>query len=221
MKEIFEIDSNSNVLFVTNQCNNHCIMCCQPPQQDNDFNFYYNQNVKLITSAPKETKVVCITGGEPLIHPGLKTAIAKMKAKGYKIKLDTNGTYPDYLKELIEEGLVDYVAMDIKNAPAKYAMTAGVEQLNLDAIEASMHYLMENHIPYEFRTTIVKEFHEKEDIEAVGKWIKGAKSYYLQNFENNEHVIDNSLHAVKKEVLEDYKKILLQYVEHVEIRGVE
>ena len=125
---------------------------------------------------------ICITGGEPLIHPGLKTAIAKMKAKGYKIKLDTNGTYPDYLKELIEEGLVDYVAMDIKNAPAKYAMTAGVEQLNLDAIEASMHYLMENHIPYEFRTTIVKEFHEKEDIEAVGKWIKGAKSYYLQNF---------------------------------------
>ena len=67
MKEIFEIDSNSNVLFVTNQCNNHCIMCCQPPQQDNDFNFYYNQNVKLITSAPKETKVVCITGGEPTL----------------------------------------------------------------------------------------------------------------------------------------------------------
>lgn len=164
---------------------------------------------------------ICITGGEPLIHPGLKNAIKKMKAKGYKIKLDTNGTYPGYLKELVEEGLVDYVAMDIKNAPAKYALTAGVEQLNLEAIEESMHYLMENHIPYEFRTTIVQEFHEKEDIEAIGQWIKGAQSYFLQSFENNEHVIDNRLHAERKEILEDYKNILLQYVDHVEIRGIE
>ena len=164
---------------------------------------------------------ICITGGEPLIHPGLKNAIKKMKAKGYKIKLDTNGTYPGYLKELVEEGLVDYVAMDIKNAPAKYALTAGVEQLNLEAIEESMHYLMENHIPYEFRTTIVQEFHEKEDIEAIGQWIKGAQFYFLQSFENNDHVIDNRLHAVRKEILEDYKNILLQYVDHVEIRGIE
>ena len=90
-----------------------------------------------------------------------------MKAKGYKIKLDTNGTYPGYLKELVEEGLVDYVAMDIKNSPAKYAMTAGVPNLELMPIKQSVAYLLEGHVDYEFRTTVLNDFHTPEDISAI------------------------------------------------------
>ena len=125
------------------------------------------------------------------------------------------------LKELVEEGLIDYVAVDIKNAPKKYNKTIGLEGYRLDSIKTTVQYLLENHVDYEFRTTIIKEFHTENDMRLIGEWIKGARRYYLQNFEDNENVIQEGLHACSLETLQSYKKILEEYVDECEIRGIE
>ena len=125
---------------------------------------------------------ICVTGGEPLLHEGLKNFLREVRKTNLKIKLDTNGSNFEMLKNLIEEKLVDYVAMDIKNCPSKYSYTIGLDSFNLSEVEKSKNYLIENHVDYEFRTTVVKQFHEVKDFEEIGKWLKGAKRYFLQNF---------------------------------------
>ena len=164
---------------------------------------------------------VTFGGGEPLLQAGIVDFLRVIKDMGYSIKLDTNGSFPNKLKELVEEGLVDYVAVDIKNAPKKYNKTIGLEGYRLDSIKTTVQYLLENHVDYEFRTTIIKEFHIENDMRLVGEWIKGAKRYYLQNFEDNENVIQKGLHACSLETLQSYKKILEEYVDECEIRGIE
>lgn len=164
---------------------------------------------------------ICISGGEPLMHSGLKDFLKEVKAMGFSVKLDTNGSYFERLKELVEEGLIDYVAMDIKNSKAKYTTTIGLDNISLKSIEKSVKYLLEDHIDYEFRTTVVKEFHQIEDFKKIGQWIKGAKRYYLQNFEDHDGVITKGLHSHDIEDLKEMKKVMEQYVLNVEIRGVE
>lgn len=163
---------------------------------------------------------VCISGGEPLLQAQLTPFLRKVKALGYQIKLDTNGTNPDKLKELVDEGLIDYVAMDIKNDPEHYAETAGIHSIDMTQIEKSVQYLMQGNIPYEFRTTIVKEYHTKETMEAIGKWLKGANAYYLQNFEDGDCVIKKGLHACEKEELETFAQIVRAYIPNTAIRGI-
>ena len=163
---------------------------------------------------------VCISGGEPLLQGTLKPFLRKIKKLGYAIKLDTNGTNPDKLKELVAEGLVDYVAMDIKNSKERYAETSGIHHMDLTSIEESVRFLMEGSIPYEFRTTVVKEYHRLEDILAIGTWLKGANAYYLQNFEDGECVIQQGLHGLEKEELEAYQAQLKPYIENTLIRGI-
>mgnify|MGYP000249509477 CR=1 FL=1 len=125
---------------------------------------------------------VCITGGEPLLQPDIEEFIRKVKELGYQVKLDTNGSNVLRLRRLVEQGLVDYVAMDIKNAPDKYGMTIGIEEYDMSNIFQSVDFLMSGDVPYEFRTTVVRQFHKREDFAAIGRWIKGAKQYYLQSF---------------------------------------
>lgn len=163
---------------------------------------------------------VCISGGEPLLQEQLKPFLRSIKKLGYDIKLDTNGTNPEKLKTLIKEGLVDYVAMDIKNSKANYAVTAGLNHMDLSRIEESVNILKEGTIPYEFRTTIVKEFHSSQDIEDIGRWLKGAQAYYLQNFEDGECVIQNGLHACDKEELEAFANQLKTDIPNTVIRGI-
>lgn len=164
---------------------------------------------------------VCITGGEPLLQPNIKRFIKNIKSLGLKVKLDTNGTSPSKLKELVKEKLVDYVAMDIKNSKAKYGQTIGVDEFDTSDVEESVAYLLEGHVDYEFRTTVVKEFHEKKDFEEIGKWLKGAKNYYIQNFEDHGNCIVQGLNAHDEETLKDFEETIKPYVEKVEIRGME
>ena len=117
---------------------------------------------------------VAITGGEPLLQRDIRAFIEKVRALGYAVKLDTNGTFPKMLKELAEAGLLDYVAVDIKNSKERYAETTGIPRLDLSGIEETVRYLLEGHVPYEFRTTVVAEFHTPEDIRKIGEWIHGA-----------------------------------------------
>ncbi len=155
---------------------------------------------------------VCITGGEPLLHPELGGFIRKARALGYRIKLDTNGSYPERLRALVEEGLLDYVAMDIKNTPDKYPATAGVPQLDMAAIEASIDYLMEGHVPYEFRTTVARELHTVADIAGIASRIRGAEAYFIQNFKDSGAILSGGLSAVEADVLADMQAAGAVYV---------
>ena len=163
---------------------------------------------------------VCITGGEPLLHKGIRAFIERVRKLGLKVKLDTNGSNFNMLKQLVGDGLVDCVAMDIKNCPEKYAMTIGLENYDLTEIEKSKNFLLEGKVDYEFRTTIVKQFHELEDLKKIGEWIKGAKHYYLQNFEDHGTCIRQGLGEVDPDTLEKMKQIVSPYVKHIEIRGI-
>jgi len=145
---------------------------------------------------------VCITGGEPTIQADLPDFIEKIKKLGYLVKLDTNGSNPKMLKQLIDNKMIDYVAMDIKNTEEKYPLTTGIPDLNFDNIKNSYLYLMENHVPYEFRTTVIREYHTKEDLVKIGKMIKGAKNWFIQSYKFSENVIAKGLNSYSKEELQ-------------------
>ena len=164
---------------------------------------------------------VCVTGGEPLLQEGIENFLREIRKTGLKIKLDTNGSNFEKLKRIIEEGLVDYVAMDIKNEKDKYSATIGLENFSIKNVEASIAYLKEGHVDYEFRTTVVKEFHEGTDFKKVGEWLKGAKHYYLQNFEDHGTCIQQGLHALEREQLFRIKETLIPYVKETQIRGID
>lgn len=164
---------------------------------------------------------VCVTGGEPLLQKDIEVFLGKIKALGYEIKLDTNGMFPDKLKEIVNAGLVDYVAMDIKNSPEYYAVTVGKEEIDFEKIKESVDFLInEASVDYEFRTTVVAEFHTESAFEEIGKFIKGAKKYYLQGFVDSGDLIGNNLTALPKNIMEKMAERVKPYVENVELRGV-
>ena len=164
---------------------------------------------------------VAITGGEPLLQPDIARFAEKVRALGYPIKLDTNGTHPDRLEELIRGGLVQYVAMDIKNSPERYAETAGVPGLDLAPVRESVSILLEGRTDYEFRTTTIAEFHDDESFEKIGPWIKGARRYFLQRFTDRDTVPFGGLHAPTEEQMRWWADIVRPYVPNVELRGVD
>ena len=164
---------------------------------------------------------VAITGGEPCLQKDLPELCRAIKALGYPVKLDTNGTHPAMLAQLIDEGLVDYVAMDIKNSKEKYAMTCGLESVDITPVEESVRVLLSGNIDYEFRTTVVKEFHTAADFQAIASWIAGAKAYYLQSFTDRDTVPFAGLSAPDPDSLKEAADIVGKTVDKVEIRGVE
>lgn len=164
---------------------------------------------------------VCVTGGEPLLQPDLPDFLLPIREMGYAVKLDTNGTNPEKLRELCESGLIDMVAMDIKNCPEKYAATAGTERISIDAVHRSVRYLMQQgKIPYEFRTTVVRQYHTAEDFAAIGKWIHGADAYFLQNFRNTGHLIDNSVSGFTPSEMRQFLEIVRKDVPNAALRGI-
>ena len=204
-----------------------CNFCC--PFCHNSDLVYLDEGIKEIKEADileylaKRKNIldgVCISGGEPLLHKGLVSFITKVKNLGLLVKLDTNGFLYDELKKIIDLKLVDYVAMDIKNSPSKYGMTCGVKNIDLTNIYKSVDLLKRGIVDYEFRTTIVEEYHDINDIKEIGLWLNGAKNYYLQSFRNGENVIDKTLHSHTLETLEKYKKELEKNIKNVSIRGV-
>ncbi len=168
---------------------------------------------------------VCITGGEPTLQPGLVDLIREMKSLGYAVKLDTNGSRPTVLRALVEEGLLDYVAMDIKNAPSAYGETVGVEKLSLAPVEESIRYLLEDRVPYEFRTTLVAQFHTEERICEMGAWLTsltpGAKPrrLFLQSFVDRDSVVFSGLSAPDADTVLHFASVLAPYVDEVTVRN--
>ncbi len=166
---------------------------------------------------------VAVTGGEPCLHRDLPELLARIRELGFVVKLDTNGTHPDMLREILERGLADYVAMDIKNSPGKYTFTAGMaaEPDFVSAVRESVRILMESGTDYEFRTTVVDELHEVQDFEEIGRWIRGAKRYFLQCFTDRDTVPYGGLSAPSKAKMEACAAIAKRYIADVQIRGMD
>ena len=163
---------------------------------------------------------VCISGGEPTIHPELPDFIDNIKALGYLVKLDTNGTNPNMLRHLIHADKIDYVAMDIKSGCSSYTSCCGCD-IPMDSILESIDVLKEHRTPYEFRTTVVSELHTKEDMLEIGNMIQGASKYFLQRFVVSEQVPTDDFHAPSMETLKEYQRLLKPFVPDTFIRGQE
>ena len=163
---------------------------------------------------------VCISGGEPTLQNDLFDFMKKIKDLGMLIKLDTNGTCPDKLQYAIDNGLVDYVAMDIKNCREEYAKTCGLSKMDISKIEKSVEILMQGGVDYEFRTTVTKELHTPDDFAKIGQWIKGAKRYYIQSFVDSGDIILEGLNPLDLQGLKALLGAVLPYVPSVELRGV-
>lgn len=164
---------------------------------------------------------VAVTGGEPLLHAGIEELLAEIKALGYAVKLDTNGTFPARLRSIVEAGLADRVAMDIKAAPENYARVTGVPGLDLAPVRESVDYLMHCGVDYEFRTTAVKGLHVPEDFEGIGRWIAGAKEYYIQCFKDSGDLIAaQGLADFSEEEMRSLADIVRPFVPAVQLRGI-
>lgn len=163
---------------------------------------------------------VCITGGEPLMQKELPDFIRKVKEMGYLVKLDTNGSFPDRLKALVCDGLLDYVAMDVKNSIERYGETVDLQNFSTKAVEESIDFLLESNVPYEFRTTVVAEFHTPQDIVAIAKRIQGAEKYFLQNFVDSGCLIGENLHSVGENVMKEMQNAAGKHLPAVFVRGV-
>ena len=208
---VFTSDCNMRCPF----CHNASLVCGEVPP--------FMEKEEFFAFLKKRTGVldgVCVTGGEPLLQEGLIPFLLEVKEKGFTTKLDTNGLLHDRLRAVVEAGAVDYVAMDIKNCKARYAETAGVPGLDLAPIEKSVQFLMEGSVDYEFRTTVVKELHNKADFDEIGRWLKGAKRYFLQSFKDSGDILSPGLSPMEKADLLEIRDRLRAEIPGVELRGV-
>ena len=162
---------------------------------------------------------VCVSGGEPTLDKDLTSFIEKVKKLGYAVKLDTNGTNPELVKILNENGLVDYFAMDIKNDIDNYAKIIGFDSYDTKRVEKSVDFFLNGKANYEFRTTLIKEFHSKDNVIKIGTWIKGANKYFLQKFKDSGSCIQSHLSPVENQLALEFKDILKENIKNVALRG--
>lgn len=196
-------------------CHNAGLVVGEQPEEikEDDFFAYLDKRKGVLDG-------VAITGGEPTLQKDLIPFIKRIKGKGLAVKLDTNGARPEVIKDILDQGIVDYFAMDVKNGPKKYAATAGVD-IDLNKIKESIALLIERAPDYEFRTTVVKGFHEKGDFEEIGKMIAGAKKYFLQKFTDSGAILGTGVGPCSEEEMESFLKEAQKYVPEAKIRGKE
>lgn len=207
----------------TGCCNFRCPFCHnaslvlkpneQPIMPEEEFFSFLDKRKRILEG-------VCITGGEPTLMPDLESFIRKIKEYGLLVKLDTNGYRPEVLKDLVNKGIIDYVAMDIKSSPDNYNAACGTV-IDISRINESVEFLKTNIVPYEFRTTIVKELHSKEDILKIGQWLSGCSKYFLQSYKDSSDIILNGLNPHDSATLKKFRDILKTHIETVEIRGLD
>ena len=181
----------------------------EPGIPEEEFFAYLEKRIRILDG-------VCVAGGEPLLQEGILPFLKKIKSMGYQVKLDTNGTSPQLLKEACEEGLVDYVAMDIKQAPEHYEKAVGITKPPMETVKESISYLLSGKVDYEFRTTLVKGIHETEDVIRICDWIEGAKIWYLQNFRDSGNLLGEGT----KEMVSFSEEELLYWKELAEKKGI-
>ncbi len=170
---------------------------------------------------------VCITGGEPTLQPGLVELVKAIKAENFLVKLDTNGSRPRVLKTLIENKLVDYVAMDIKNSPGRYGQTVGVPKVSLEGVEESIRFLLAGGVDYEFRTTVMDELHDETAMQEIGAWLQSLDSahlperFFLQPYADRDSVLAPGLHTPTREKLQKMADAIAPFAKSTEIRALD
>jgi len=208
----------------TSGCNFRCPFCHNAmlvlPEQIEEPTIETEEVLSFLKKRVGVLDGVAMTGGEPLLYADMPEFLEQIKELGFKIKLDTNGSNPKLLKKIVEAGLVDRVAMDIKNAPSLYEMTIGCKT-DMAAIEESKDFLLSGVVDYEFRTTVVKGIHTRESLTEAAKWISGAREYYLQQFKDSGNLINpEKLMAFDKEQMHELADAVKEYVPSVCVRGV-
>lgn len=177
---------------------------------------------EILGTLKKRAKIldgVCVSGGEPTLNPRLPWLMENIRRLGLAVKLDTNGSNPEMVEQLVGDGLVDYVAMDIKNSPRRYEETAGVK-LDVTRINDTVEFLRKGTVDYEFRTTVTREFHTREDILEIGKWLAGNRRYFLQAYRESDQMIGSGFSGYSREQLENFRLLLLDKIGEVGIRGI-
>lgn len=224
MQKLTLLDYPGNVacLIFTQGCNFRCPFCHNSGLLDMNNNCEKIDEKEVFKYLEKRKGLldgVCISGGEPLLQKDIDDFIRKVKDLGYKVKLDTNGSSPKKLKQLIEEGLIDYVAMDIKNDFLNYDKTAGM-CTNIDNIKKSIEIIENSNIEYEFRTTIVKQFHDVGKLEKIIQYIGPNARYYIQNYQDCSSVLHRGLNGFNNEELLNIKNTLGVKYPNLIVRGV-
>ena len=164
---------------------------------------------------------VCVTGGEPLLQKDISSFLRRIKDLGFAVKLDTNGCFPTVLRSLVEDNLVDFVAMDIKNSPARYGQTSGIPHMDLNPIQESAAFLLSGAVDYEFRTTVAAQFHDEDSFRDIARWISGAKRYALQEFKDSGDILTDGLTPCTPQQMQAFLSILKPYIPGAFLRGNE
>lgn len=164
---------------------------------------------------------VAVTGGEPTLQKDLPDFLRRIKEEGFAVKLDTNGSHPIMLRRIIEEGLADYVAMDIKTSRERYPFVTGRANPGMAAVEESAALLMENRVDFEFRTTLVRELHSADDLRAIGEWLRGDEKYFLQSFKDSGDVLGGAFTPLSAAEMEEMRRAVLPYIPRCELRGTD
>ena len=219
---LLDYEDKVSVVLFSQACNMRCPFCHNGDavlgaSKEDEIDF--NEILEFLKTRKGLIDAVVFSGGEPTLEPDLKVKIKAVRELGFLIKLDTNGTNPEIVENLLDEGLVDYVAMDIKNCPNLYAETCGLKFINVENIKKSISIIMSKAPDYEFRTTLVKEFHERMDYEAFLNLIKGAKRLFLQKFVDREGCIKKGLHEVSIEEANKLRDYLITGIKEVTLRG--
>lgn len=204
-------------------CNLRCPFCHNSPLVVNPPKETAYTNEEILSFLEKRRGIldgIAITGGEPLMQPDIEDFIAEVKKRGFGVKLDTNGTYPEKLARIIDSGNVDYIAMDVKSSPAGYPQCVGMGGYDISKVDSSIKLLKEGKTDCEFRTTVALGLHTEEDIEEMGKWLSGAKKHFLQAFKDSGDLIGFGLSEMPRERMEAMRDIMLKYVSECEIRGM-
>ena len=202
-------------------CNFRCPFCHNAllVTEENSDNISEDEFFAFLKKRQGILEGICISGGEPTLQKDLYGFIKKVRALGYAIKLDTNGSNPRLLETLLRENLIDYVAMDIKNSPEKYSLTCGCE-VDISAIRESVSLLKESNIDYEFRTTTVREYHNEEDFQSIADWLRGDSRYFLQHFEDSGNLIGDNLSPFSKDEMTAFADAIKNKMPNVAVRGV-
>ncbi len=201
-------------------CNFRCPFCHNGSLVSGGGDRWTQQEIlTFLTKRANLLEGVCLTGGEPLMYTDVADFLRQVKEIGYKVKLDTNGSYPDRLEQLIKDGLVDYVAMDVKNSRELYSATAGAA-VSLDAVERSVALLKTGAVPYEFRTTVTRTFHTEQSLLNIAEWLYDADKWFLQQFVGGEDLIDPSVDGYTDNELRNLCQTVRQYCPGVKLRGI-
>ena len=217
---LLDYDEKLSCVLFAKACNFRCPFCHNGlTVLESEEYILFDYILEFLNSRKGKLDAVVITGGEPTLMDDIVEKIESIKSMGYLIKLDTNGTRPEIIKELLKRNLLDYIAMDIKNSLPCYPVTCGVNNINEDNIKESIKLIQNSGIDYEFRTTLVSEFHTLSSIKEMGELVKGSKKLYLQQFVDREGVIQKGLHPVDEDLANKFKDILSNFVEEVNLRG--